>query len=694
MYTTRCVEFFIELYQYILRQYPKKRNRCPLRFPGCFAGRKHAQLAPKAGPKIRPANRRKNFFLPKGLGKNYFGCLDTFCRPKWVSHTISCPAKTASFSTKVVHSHAKRSCQDGDLERRGGVSTTEKSNRRSNKYASKERLLQSHFSSPEEDRRMATSDRPVSSESVCSLSSFQNGDIEFNQVSTSERRFGNESGSPRCIFSYRHSPSITSLSSFVFEGKVYQFRALAFGLNVSPYVFTQMLKTVLRHVRRLGIRVHAYLDDWLQPSVSETLSWLHSRGLLKIILDLGFIPNWEKSELVPVQDFCFLGARFKLAQALIGPSQDNIASILQALAKLVGARQASARQLYSILGQMESMASLLPLGRAFKRSLQWELKERWCQRLALWDTNILLGQWFVSAVAPWMDLDFLTSMSPLHHPSPQLHLFTDLSLEGWGAHMDNHMASGFWSIIYKKQHINVLEMKAVLLALQAFAVHIKGHSVLLATDNTTVAAYINKQGGTHSRTLCNLAVEAAEWCARNKVHLKARYLPGRLNALADCLSRKGAVVQTEWSLNQRVASQIFHVWGSPHIDLFATHLNRKLPLFVSPVLEPEAYATDALSLSWVGMWAYAFPPFPLILTCLRKIQIEECLVCLVAPLWEGQAWFPLLLSLLVAPAICLPWKEDLLYQSISRMLHPFRLHAWLLCNNACKRQAFLNQLPD
>ena len=303
---------------------------------------------------------------------------------------------------------------------------------------------------------------------------------------------------------------------FVFEGKVYQFRALAFGLNVSPYVFTRMLKTVLRHVRRLGIRVHAYLDDWLQPSVSETLSWLHSRRLLKIILDLGFIPNWEKSELVPVQDFCFLGARFKLAQALIGPSQDNIASILQALAKLVGARQASARQLYSILGQMESMASLLPLGRAFKRSLQWELKERWCQRLALWDTNILLGQWFVSAVAPWMDLDFLTSMSPLHHPSPQLHLFTDSSLEGWGAHMDNHMASGFWSIICKKQHINVLEMKAVLLALQAFAVHIKGHSVLLATDNTTVAAYINKQGGTHSRTLCNLAVEAAEWCARKR----------------------------------------------------------------------------------------------------------------------------------------------------------------------------------
>ena len=208
-------------------------------------------------------------------------------------------------------------------------------------------------------------------------------------------------------------------------------------------------------------------------------------------------------------------------------------------------------------------------------------------------------------------------------------------------------------------------MEAVLLALKAFAVHVRGHSVLLATDNTTVAAYVNKQGGTHSQTLCNLAVEIALWCTQNKVHIKARYLPGRLNALADCLSRKGNIVQTEWSLSPRVASQIFHIWGKPHLDLFATRLNGKLPLFVSPVLDPEAYATDALSLSWRGMWAYAFPPFPLILPCLKKIQEEECLVCLIAPLWEGQAWFPLLLSLLVAPAVRLPLKKDLLYQPIS-----------------------------
>ena len=64
---------------------------------------------------------------------------------------------------------------------------------------------------------------------------------------------------------------------FVFDSKVFQFQALPFGLSVSSYVFTRVLKMVLRYVPHSGIRVHAYLDNWIQPSASEALSWLHSR---------------------------------------------------------------------------------------------------------------------------------------------------------------------------------------------------------------------------------------------------------------------------------------------------------------------------------------------------------------------------------------------------------------------------------
>jgi hypothetical protein len=50
-------------------------------------------------------------------------------------------------------------------------------------------------------------------------------------------------------------------------------------------------------------------------------------------------------------------------------------------------------------------------------------------------------------------------------------------------------------------------------------------------------------------------------------------------------------------------------WGSPHVDLFATSLNYKLQVFVSPVPDPKTYAVDAMSFPWEGMFAYAFPPF-------------------------------------------------------------------------------------
>ena len=53
-----------------------------------------------------------------------------------------------------------------------------------------------------------------------------------------------------------------------------------------------------------------------------------------------------------------------------------------------------------------------------------------------------------------------------------------------------------------KGYTNVLELKAVSLALQRFQDQCQNQTVLVATDNSTVVAYINKQGGTHSAEMC------------------------------------------------------------------------------------------------------------------------------------------------------------------------------------------------
>ena len=58
-----------------------------------------------------------------------------------------------------------------------------------------------------------------------------------------------------------------------------------------------------------------------------------------------------------------------------------------------------------------------------------------------------------------------------HRPSSQglsIQLFTDTPIEGWGAHLEQTSTKGLWSDQGIRLHINVLELKAVSLALQKF----------------------------------------------------------------------------------------------------------------------------------------------------------------------------------------------------------------------------------
>ena len=479
--------------------------------------------------------------------------MDTVYNPKWVLNTTKCPTLSVTGASKVVYPHASGFTQGSNLEGTGGVLTSEEGHRGSQLHSSEERVLQQTFSGEEKIRGVETCHRPVSTQPVHSVSTLQDGNCGFHQTSTSKRGLGNIIGFNRCLLPCDDSPEIQKVSSVLFRRENISVPGTTVRSLCKSLCVFQSLKSGLEAYpsqRYSGARISGRLDSTFCVRGSVMASQQ------KVIINR-FRPR------IPVQDFNFLGAHFNLGLALVSPSADRVALFQQAMTKLLGAKEASARQLHSLLGQMESMANLLTLGRAFKRCLQWELKERWSQSSAQWDSKIVLGPWFPNAVRPWTDIDFLKSMSPLHHPVPQLHLFTDSSLEGWGAHMEEHMASGYWSPAWKTQHIYVLEMQAVWLALQAFADYIKGNSILLSTDNTTVAAYLNRQGGTHSQSLCNMAVEIMLWCAKNRVHIKARYLPGRLNALADCLSRKGNVVQTEWSLNQRVADLVFQLWGTP-----------------------------------------------------------------------------------------------------------------------------------
>ena len=106
---------------------------------------------------------------------------------------------------------------------------------------------------------------------------------------------------------------------------------------------------------------------------------------------------------------------------------------------------------------------------------------------------------------------------------------------------------------------------------------------MISTVSTTVIFYINKQGGTHSPNLCVELWEILHWCLEHDIVIRVHHIPGRVNILADCLSRLDRPLKTEWALDQSVAYSIFQMLYYLNVDLFATQFNHKVPLYVSPV---------------------------------------------------------------------------------------------------------------
>ena len=149
----------------------------------------------------------------------------------------------------------------------------------------------------------------------------------------------------------------------------------------------------------------------------------------------------------------------------------------------------------------------------------------------------------------WQNPTNMTKGADLHPKNHSIQIFTDASNEGWGTRLEQVSTTGLWSDKEKRLHINVLELKAVSLALQKFKDQCQNQTVLVATDNSTVVAYINKQGRTHSAEMCTLLWKIMTWCHHYQITLRARRIPGCLNVMTHLLSRSNQIHSTEWSLH-------------------------------------------------------------------------------------------------------------------------------------------------
>ncbi|XP_053554990.1 uncharacterized protein LOC128645780 [Bombina bombina] len=105
---------------------------------------------------------------------------------------------------------------------------------------------------------------------------------------------------------------------------------------------------------------------------------------------------------------------------------------------------------------------------------------------------------------------------------------TDASLLGWGAVWNSLKAQGVWTQEESLLPINILELRAIFNALQAWLQLALAKFIRFQSDNITTVAYINHQGGTKSSLPMTEVSKIIRWAETHSCHLSAIYIPGEL----------------------------------------------------------------------------------------------------------------------------------------------------------------------
>ena len=281
---------------------------------------------------------------------------------------------------------------------------------------------------------------------------------------------------------------------FHLQGRSYQFKALPFGLSTAHMEFTVVAKEVKLMALQRGIRIHQYLDDWLVRASTHDTCLQHIQILVTLCQELGWLVNKEKSELASKQVFNFVGYQFNLKEGKVRPTAERWQTLTDKIRSILLDPVCPLRQFMSLIGLLTATEKQVHLGQLRMRPIQWHLKNNWRVPESL-EKVIPVPNSLHPHLRWWLEESNVLLGQPLHPLKHALQILTDASKEGWGAHLDEHTARGTWSLPESKLHINHLELKAVFLALKEFRTLCCNKTVLIATDNTTVVAYINKEGG-------------------------------------------------------------------------------------------------------------------------------------------------------------------------------------------------------
>ena len=139
---------------------------------------------------------------------------------------------------------------------------------------------------------------------------------------------------------------------FIFDNKLMQYVVLPFGYTRSPRIFTKILRPLVSRLRALGYIVTFYLDDSWQGGYNYSRCLNTCIATFTLLCDCGFIPNLNKSTLVPCQKILILGTYLDSVKMEITLPDDKVQGTLKMIESALKGHHISIRDLARLIGKL------------------------------------------------------------------------------------------------------------------------------------------------------------------------------------------------------------------------------------------------------------------------------------------------------------------------------------------------------
>ena len=203
---------------------------------------------------------------------------------------------------------------------------------------------------------------------------------------------------------------------------------LVCGLASAPFVFTNVVKVLIKHWGKMGIIIFAFVDDFFGRSHNLHSTELAAHIVKTDLFKSGFVVNPKKSRWVLTQKDSHLGFIVDLKEGIVSVTPARIQKLNKLLDLASKDFHLSARKIckFAIISREQGIGPVA-------RFRTWALHSN-IEKAASWDEKITLCNEAINEIKFWKSCFLGYNGQPIWPLSPIISVLTysDASDYGWG----------------------------------------------------------------------------------------------------------------------------------------------------------------------------------------------------------------------------------------------------------------------